>query len=125
MTCSRRTRRVNATTGSFAARPMFARNHYSGPTTTAALAVGSRRRKTVVDPDETDQSWRRIDHDWLMSSGELVLQLDSKTNNTSLVLAFEFVDTQRVFLFAADAQVGKWVSWQETSWTLEYGTVGL
>lgn len=101
----------------------FARDHYFGPTTSAAPAVGSRRRKTVVDPNETDQNWRQIDHDWLTSSGELALQLDSKTNNTSLVLAFEFVDTQRVFLFAADAQVGNWLSWQDTSWTLKDGTV--
>ena len=101
----------------------FARDHYFGPMTSAAPAVSSRRRKKLVDPNETDQAWRRIDHDWLTSSGELALQLDSKTNNTSLVLAFEFVDTQRVFLFAADAQVGNWLSWQDTSWTLEDGTV--
>lgn len=40
----------------------------------------------------------------------LALKLDSDTNNTSLVLAFELADGQ-VLLFAADAQVGNWLSW--------------
>lgn len=101
----------------------FARDHYFGPMTSVAPAVASRRRKKPLDPNETDQAWRRIDHDWLASSGELGLQLDNKTNNTSLVLAFELVDTGRVFLFAADAQVGSWLSWQDARWTLRDGTV--
>jgi hypothetical protein len=62
--------------------------------------------------------WRRIDHDWLTISADLALQLDDRTNNTSLVLAFEFVDTGRVLLFAADAQVGNWLSWQSVEWTV-------
>jgi beta-lactamase superfamily II metal-dependent hydrolase len=56
-------------------------------------------------------SWRRIDQDWLLSAARLGLQLDSATNNTSLVLAFEFSDTGEVLLFAADAQIGSWKSW--------------
>ncbi|GGF62319.1 hypothetical protein GCM10007301_22540 [Azorhizobium oxalatiphilum] len=60
---------------------------------------------------ELDQSWRRIDNDWLANSVDLALQLDSRTNNTSLVLALEIVETGRVLLFAADAQVGNWMSW--------------
>lgn len=62
---------------------------------------------------------RRIDYDWLSASAELALQLDDRTNNTSLVLAFEFVDTGRVMLFTADAQVGNWLSWQDLSWSLD------
>lgn len=52
----------------------------------------------------------RIDAEWLAGAEALALKLDSDTNNTSLVLAFELPD-QRVLLFAADAQVGNWESW--------------
>ena len=62
--------------------------------------------------------WRRIDTDWLDGASNLALQLDSLTNNTSLVLAIELPDGD-VLLFAADAQVGNWLSWQERSWTVD------
>ena len=74
-------------------------------------------------PGKDDQSWRRIDHDWLGVSADLAMQLDNKTNNTSLVLAFEFVDTGRVLLFAADAQVGSWLSWHDLKWKVGDETV--
>jgi hypothetical protein len=64
-----------------------------------------------------DQSWRRIDSDWLGTSEELALALDSATNNTSLVLAFERIATGEVFLFPGDAQAGNWLSWQSLVWT--------
>jgi hypothetical protein len=64
---------------------------------------------------EKDQSWRRIDGSWLDSSTSMALALDSATNNTSLVLAFE-LDDGEVLLFAADAQVGNWLSWQDLAW---------
>lgn len=54
---------------------------------------------------------RRIDGDWLNSAADLALQLDSYTNNTSLVLAFELIDTKEVLLFVGDAQIGNWQSW--------------
>jgi len=63
-------------------------------------------------------AWRRIDTDWLGGSSELALQLDSLTNNTSLVIAIELPDGD-VLLFAADAQVGNWLSWQDRSWTVD------
>jgi hypothetical protein len=62
--------------------------------------------------------WRRIDRDWLTSAGELALQLDSYTNNTSLVLAIELIEDGRVLLFPADAQLGNWLSWHDYSWRL-------
>ncbi len=62
-------------------------------------------------------AWRRIDGAWLEGSPELALQLDSATNNTSLVLAIELANGD-VLLFAADAQVGNWISWQDVSWTV-------
>jgi hypothetical protein len=48
--------------------------------------------------------------------------LDSLTNNTSLVLAIELPDGD-VLLFAADAQVGNWLSWQDRSWSVGGRTV--
>jgi hypothetical protein len=55
--------------------------------------------------------WRRIDTDWLDIAGDVALQMDSYTNNTSLALAIELTGTGKVLLFPADAQVGNWLSW--------------
>ncbi|WP_425613785.1 MBL fold metallo-hydrolase [Anatilimnocola sp. NA78] len=60
---------------------------------------------------EARASWRRIDSDWLAASAHLALNLDSDTNNTSLVLAFEWEN--RVLLFVGDAQAGNWLSWRD------------
>ena len=79
--------------------------HYAGP------AVQGRGKQALA----ADQSWRRIDGDWLGVSADLALQLDRGVNNTSLVLAFEFGD-RRVALFVGDAQVGNWLSWQGLEW---------
>jgi hypothetical protein len=64
--------------------------------------------------------WRRIDADWLGFSSILALQLDNRTNNTSLVLAFERIADGQVLLFPADAQRGNWQSWSspELQWTV-------
>ena len=97
----------------------FARDRYFGAASTAGPAIRSRRRTKTTDPNEHDQSWRRIDLDWLAAGADLAMQLDSRTNNTSLVLAFEFTDTRRVLLFAADAQVGNWLSWQDRQWLVD------
>lgn len=106
-----------------AAIQSFAQDHYLGSATIRSPAIRSRQPKRSNDPNEIDQSWRRIDYEWLGASADLAMQLDNKTNNTSLVLAFELIDTQRVFLFAADAQVGNWLSWDTTKWTLQSGEV--
>ncbi len=100
----------------------FARAHYFGPMADPAPAMQSRQPKTPKAA-AFDQSWRRIDLDWLGVSADLAMQLDNRTNNTSLVLAFEFKDSGRVLLFAADAQVGNWLSWQNTRWTVDSATV--
>jgi hypothetical protein len=71
-----------------------------------------------ADPALDSQSWRRIDSDWLDVAGQLALKLDSDTNNTSLVLAIELISSGKVLLFAADAQVGNWLSWERLSWNL-------
>jgi hypothetical protein len=74
------------------------------------------------DPLDPDQTWRRIDHDWLGAAAQFALQLDAATNNTSLVLAIEVISSGQVLLFAADAQVGSWESWQTVEWKLDDGT---
>ncbi len=62
--------------------------------------------------------WRRIDDDWLAASEQLALKINNMTNNTSLVLAIELTQCQprKVLLFAADAQVGNWLSWDSLTW---------
>lgn len=70
-------------------------------------------------------AWRRIDSDWLHAAGDLALQLDSMTNNTSLALAIERISDGRVLLFPADAQQGSWLSWHapNLAWTYQEGGV--
>ena len=46
----------------------------------------------------------------------LALYLDTFTNNSSLVLAIELVESGKVLLFAADAQTGNWASWKKVKW---------
>ena len=70
-----------------------------------------------------DESWRRIDSDWLHASAELALQLDELTNNTSLVLAIERISDGKILLFPGDAQEGNWLSWHDPGlkWTVQAG----
>lgn len=62
-------------------------------------------------------AWRTIDDDWLEQGESLALFLDSYTNNSSVVLAIELVETGKVLLFAADAQTGNWLSWEKVKWS--------
>ncbi|WP_146218101.1 MBL fold metallo-hydrolase [Caulobacter sp. D5] len=72
--------------------------------------------------------WRGID-DVGSSALDFAIKLDNDTNNTSLVLAIELDgpgdgggDAGRdVLLFAADAQVGNWLSWKDVKWTRPEG----
>ncbi|CAH0357285.1 MBL fold metallo-hydrolase [Sphingobium sp. CECT 9361] len=63
------------------------------------------------NPSELAQ--RQIRDDWQGAIGSLAIKLDSDTNNSSLVLAFELEPDGPVMLFAADAQVGNWLSWHD------------
>ena len=65
------------------------------------------------------EDWRQIELDWLGAAERLALQLDSDTNNTSLVLAIELVDSGRVLLFPGDAQIGNWLSWEPLTWQVK------
>jgi hypothetical protein len=72
--------------------------------------------------NQEGENYRQIDTDWMNAAEALSLALDKHTNNTSLVLAFELADSGRVLLFAADAQVGNWLSWQNVSWNVRNGS---
>jgi hypothetical protein len=54
---------------------------------------------------------RSIDDRYGMELNRLALRMDSNTNNSSLVLAIELPQEGGTMIFAADAQVGNWLSW--------------
>jgi hypothetical protein len=95
--------------------PMLRRQHNS-PTQRHSRALGHLIDNTWEMPG---QEWRRIESDWTQAAETLALNLDSHTNNTCLVLAFEFADTGEVMLFPADAQVGNWLSWQDLRFSVK------
>jgi hypothetical protein len=80
------------------------------------------RVKGAPSARQAELARRRIDEDWLAAAGPLALKLDADTNNTSLVLAFDLPDGTSM-LFAADAQVGNWLSWHQQTYTDESGVV--
>jgi len=90
----------------------FFDSHYFGPVRDNSLVEKIEGKAHEVH----DQSWRRIDDAWLGMSETMALQLDSATNNTSLVIAIELTDTGEVLLFPGDAQAGNWLSWQNVKW---------
>jgi hypothetical protein len=64
------------------------------------------------------QTWRRADNYWLTCAEQLALALNDFTNNTSLALAFEFIDSGKVLLFPGDAQIGSWLTWADLAWNV-------
>jgi hypothetical protein len=94
----------------------FFQTYYGFDEESAASSDGNTARNSQ---SQDSSAWRRIDDDyWLGAGAELALKMDSYTNNTSLALAIELVDSNKVLLFAADAQIGNWLSWDDLSWTL-------
>lgn len=85
-----------------------------------AQAAGAPIRTAGLDwyADPVNE-WRSINDAWLGVGERLALQLDNATNNTSLVLAFEFKDSHEVLLFVGDAQAGNWRSWDAHEWTVK------
>jgi hypothetical protein len=81
-----------------------------------------KKTAATVDPatlnlyNKVGEDYRKIDNDWLDQANRLALYLNSYTNNSSLVLAFELVKSKKVLLFAADAQTGNWLSWNKIKW---------
>lgn len=78
-------------------------------------------RAEELYPNYKAEDWRTIDDDWEDIVGQLALQLDSDTNNTSLAFAIEFPDSGKVLLFPGDAQVGSWLSWHDLEWKFKLG----
>ena len=97
-------------------KPFFERRYFGNATD------GGLHEKSTAK-DIADQSWRRIDATWMGASATMALQLDSATNNTSLVLAIEVMATKQILLFPGDAQAGNWLSWQDLKWTVDGKTV--
>jgi beta-lactamase superfamily II metal-dependent hydrolase len=62
---------------------------------------------------EEGEDWRKINYDWLYSAGSLAMRYERSINNTSLALAIQFEDSERVLLFPGDAEFGNWESWHE------------
>ena len=91
----------------------FFRKYYGVDTTSAATPTVT---SSDIEEAPDNAPWRRIDHDWLASTGQLALALNNYTNNTSLVLAFELGSGGKVLLFGADAQRGSWISWADNDW---------
>lgn len=73
------------------------------------------KQMKVIDTLYTsrENEWRNVDNDWMEQAARLALYMDTFTNNSSLVLAIELVKSGKVLLFAADAQTGNWISWQD------------
>ena len=91
-----------------------ARSRPFADTSESARTASSALKKLKKSYQE--ESWRRIDDDWLLAGGEFAMQLDSATNNTSLVLAIELVETREVLLFPGDAQIENWETWRNVTW---------
>jgi beta-lactamase superfamily II metal-dependent hydrolase len=93
--------------------------------TGGARTVPEQTRELFKNHYLTGGDWRRIDADWLGTAEELALNLDSDTNNTSLVLALEWgpVGEGPVLLFPGDAQVGNWLSWRKQDYQVERRTI--
>jgi hypothetical protein len=74
-----------------------------------------------ADTQDPELERRKIDKAWLESAEQLALALGDYTNNTSLALAFEFIDTGEVLLFPGDAQIGSWNTWPKLEWKITEG----
>jgi len=46
-----------------------------------------------------------------MSAGSLALRHETSINNTSLAMAIQFINSERILLFPGDAEHGNWLSW--------------
>ncbi len=68
-----------------------------------------------------NEGWRRVDDDWLGAGEGLAAYLDNYVNNTSLALAIELTQSGNVLVFAADAQMGNWLSWGDREWKIDGG----
>ncbi|MFB8831613.1 hypothetical protein ACE0DR_25505 [Azotobacter sp. CWF10] len=92
----------------------FARPYQRTIADARAVSTGPYAGAEPLYFDDANQ-WRCIEGEWLDGAEAMALKMDSDTNNTSLVLAFELPDRQ-VLLFPGDAQVGNWLSWGDQTY---------
>ena len=93
------------------------------PFSSDTFASGRKSLKRVYNDPES--AWRKIDSEWLESSANLALRMNSLTNNLSLVLAIEFENTGKVMLFPGDAEFGSWESWHKINWEKDFPDDGI
>ncbi|MFN0130072.1 MAG: hypothetical protein ACKV19_25695 [Verrucomicrobiales bacterium] len=91
----------------------FLDRHYGNDLDNPTRSGFSEEGQTKA-PDNAE--WRRIGKDWLYSAESLALAMNTRTNNSSLVLAFELGKGGKVLLFVGDAQRGNWISWAKQDW---------
>jgi hypothetical protein len=99
--------------------PFYSSAHQHPLKEIEALYAGGARPEHPVQAHRlyfSEEPWRKIENEWFDNAEALALKMDSDTNNTSLVLAFELPDRQ-VLLFPGDAQVGNWLSWGDRDYT--------
>ena len=92
-------------TGDAAALPFEARHEVSNKPTTA--------EKNIMGRYKDGGEWKQIENDWLFSAGALAMRYEKSINNTSLALAIQFDDSEKVLLFPGDAELGNWKSWHD------------
>ena len=95
------------------------------PFTNVAITTEAEAKKQIFYHEKyfsKEEAWRTIEEDWLDMAGALALQMDNDTNNTSLVLAIELIESGKILLFPGDAQVGNWLSWHDYKWNVKEGT---
>ncbi len=68
---------------------------------------------TQIAYKSKENQWRNIDYDWMYSIGSIALRHESSINNTSLSLAIQFKESERILLFPGDAEHGHWLSWYD------------
>lgn len=98
-------------------------NEFSDPFD--ALYTAQGKTAAMDNYSDAGNAWRQIEQDWLYSAGALAMRHETSINNTSLALAIQFTDSEKVLLFPGDAEYGNWESWKEITWPTEKGKVGL
>jgi hypothetical protein len=84
--------------------------------------VEGNEKPLIKEYNDDKNSWRKIDHDWLYSSGNLALRFEKSINNTSLAFAIQFEKSERILLFTGDAEYGNWASWHDgLTWEIKKG----
>lgn len=94
----------------------FTSDHIAGFSLQDGTDKNKKKNSIATEYEKSENNYRRIDYDWLMSAANLSLRLTRGINNLSAVLAIEFVDSGKVMLFPGDAEYGSWKSWHEIKW---------